>query len=66
MGLEINGTERGNKMPEYHVSYMVAYSDVVEAENAEEAADIVTRECPYDVDGYAHVVRIDTGEEWDC
>lgn len=53
-------------MPEYHVSYMVVYSDVVEAENAEEAANIVTRECPYDVDGYAHVVRIDTGEEWDC
>ena len=53
-------------MPEYHVSYMVVYSDVVEAENAEEAADIVARECPYDVDGYAHVVRIDTDEEWDC
>lgn len=65
MGLEINGTEWGDKMPKYHVAYMVVYSDVVEAENAREAADIVARECPYDVDGYAHVVRIDTDEEWD-
>lgn len=52
-------------MKEYHVSYMVIYSEVVEAESAEEAAEIVERNCPYDVDGGAFVVDKETGEEYD-
>jgi hypothetical protein len=52
-------------MAEYHVAYMCVYSDVVEADSPEEAADKVERDCPYDIDGLAHVVRIDTDEEWD-
>lgn len=52
-------------MAEYHVAYMCIYSDVVEADNPEEAAEIVSKDCPYDVDGQAHVTRIDTDEEWD-
>lgn len=52
-------------MAEYSVTYMVVYSDVVEAESPEEAAEIVSKNCPYDVDGEAHVTRIDTDEEWD-
>lgn len=52
-------------MEEYHVSYMVIYSEVVEAESAEEAAEIVAHNCPYDVDGGAFVVNKKTGEEFD-
>lgn len=52
-------------MKKYHVSYMAAYSEVVEAESAEEAAEIVAHDCPYDVDGGAFVVDQDTGEEFD-
>ena len=52
-------------MKEYRVSYMVIYSEVVEAESAEEAAEIVARNCPYDVDGGAFVVDKETGEEYD-
>lgn len=52
-------------MPEYHVAYTVIYSDVVEAESPEEAADIVESECPYDIDGAAFVTRIDTDETWE-
>ena len=52
-------------MAEYSVSYMVIYSDTVEADSPEEAADMVQQSCPYDVDGYAHVVNQETGEEWD-
>lgn len=50
---------------EYFVSYMVVYGDTVEADSPEEAADIVAAECPYDVDGYAHVTNEETGESWD-
>ena len=52
-------------MPKYHVSYMLIFSDVVEAESPEEAADIVEYECPYDIDGEAFVTRIDTDETWE-
>lgn len=52
-------------MTEYFVSYMVVYGDTVEADNPEEAADMVAAACPYDVDGYAHVTNEETGESWD-
>ena len=52
-------------MAEYHVAYMVVYSDVVEADSPEEAANIVQESCPYDVDGFAAVTRIDTDEFWE-
>jgi hypothetical protein len=52
-------------MAEYSVYYMVVYSYTVEAESPEEAAEIVASNCPYDVDGEAHVVNEETGEEWD-
>ncbi len=60
-------TQRGevNRMTEYIVSYMVIYLDTVEAESPEEAAEMVQLSCPYDVDGEAHVVNTETGEEWD-
>ena len=48
----------------YHVAYMCVYSDTVEADSPEEAAKIVARECPYDIDGAAEVTRIDTDESW--
>lgn len=54
-----------HKMAEYSVSYMVVYSDTVEAESPEEAADMVQWSCPYDVDGLAYVVNEETGEEWE-
>lgn len=38
-------------MSKYHVAYMCCYSDVVEADSPEEAAEIVAGECPYDIDG---------------
>lgn len=52
-------------MTEYFVSYMVVYGDTVESDSPEEAADIVAAECPYDVDGSAHVTNQETGESWD-
>lgn len=52
-------------MREYHVSYMVVYSEVVEAESPEEAAEIVAKNCPYDIDGGAFVVDEETREEYD-
>lgn len=52
-------------MSEYHVSYMVIYDDVVEADSPEEAAEKVARDCPYDIDGEAFVTRIDTDETWE-
>ena len=52
-------------MAEYHVAYMVCYSDTVDAESPEEAAEIVAQDCPYDIDGAAAVSRIDTGEFWE-
>lgn len=52
-------------MKKYHVSYMVVYSEVVEAESPEDAAEIVARNCPYDVDDGAFVVDKETGEEFD-
>lgn len=52
-------------MTDYSVSYMVIYSDMVETESPKEAAEIVANNCPYDIDGKAHVVNEETGEEWD-
>lgn len=52
-------------MKKYYVSYMVIYSEVVKAESAEEAAEIVEHDCPYDIDGGAFIVDQDTGEEFD-
>ena len=52
-------------MKEYHVSFMVAYSDTVEAESPEEAVDIVVRDCPYDGIDNIFVVDTETGEEFE-
>lgn len=49
----------------YNVTYTVLYSESVLANSPEEAADIVENNCPYDIDGYAYVVDIDSGEEWE-
>ena len=54
----------GQKMSRYLVAYEVIYSEVVEAESPEEAAEIVYNNCPYDVDGEACVTDIATDEEW--
>ena len=50
-------------MPRYYVSYMVVYSEEVEADSPEEAADMVANECPYDIDGAAAVTDVDTDEQ---
>ena len=52
-------------MSKFFVSYMVIYSDTVEADNPEEAADIVAADCPYDVDGNAYITNLETGEIFD-
>lgn len=52
-------------MSEYTVSYMVVYTETVEADSPEEAAEIVQNNCPYDVSGAASVTNEDTGEYWD-
>ena len=52
-------------MNEYFVSYMCIYSRKVEADCPEEAADIVANDCPYDIDGNAYVVDVNTGEEFE-
>ena len=52
-------------MKEYHVSYMCVYSQTVVADSPEEAADMVERSCPYDVDGLAYVTDRETGEEFE-
>ena len=52
-------------MNEYFVSYMCIYSQKVEADCPEEAADIVASDCPYDIDGNAYVVDVNTGEEFE-
>ena len=52
-------------MAKYHVTYTATYSDVVEADSPEQAAEIVAQECPYDIDGEAYVTRIDTDETWE-
>ena len=54
-------------MKHYHVSFLVVYDDVVEAETPEEAADIAMDNCQYDVEGNsgAYVVCEETGEEFD-
>lgn len=50
-------------MPRYYVSYMVVYGDEVEADTPEEAADMVAKDCPYDIDGAAAVTDLDTEEQ---
>ena len=52
-------------MVEYHVAYMCVYSDVVEADTPEEAAEMVAESCPFDIDGEAFITRIDTDETWE-
>jgi hypothetical protein len=52
-------------MAEYHVSYMVIYSEVVDANSPEEAAEMVCDNCSYDVDGDAWVTNLETGEEYE-
>lgn len=52
-------------MGEYNVAYMVVYSETVEADSPEEAAEIVRYNCPYDVSGAAAVTDEETGEYWD-
>ena len=52
-------------MKEYNVAYMVVYSEVVEANSPEEAADIVMNNCPYDVDGLACVTDLETDEQFE-
>lgn len=46
-------------MARYFVSYMCVYSETVNADTPEEAADIVANNCPCDVDGEPEVVMID-------
>ena len=50
-------------MKKYLVSFMCIYSDEVEAESPEEAADIVEHNCPLDIDGLACVTDMETGEQ---
>ena len=52
-------------MDDYVVSYMVIYSDTVQATSPEEAARLVEDDCPYDVDGTACVVNLRTGETFE-
>lgn len=49
----------------YHVACMCIYSDVVEADSPEEAAEKVAGDCPYDINGEIAVTRIDTDEQWE-
>ena len=55
----------GQSMSEYTVSYMVVYTETVEADSPEEAAEIVQYNCPYDVSGAAAVINEEIGEYWD-
>lgn len=52
-------------MAKYFVSYMVVYSDTVEADSPEEAADMVADDCLFDIDGSAFVTNQNTGETFD-
>lgn len=52
-------------MSTYEVSFMVVYSDTVEADSPEQAVELVDEYCPYDIDGSAWVTDIDTSEEWE-
>ena len=52
-------------MVKYHVAYNCIYSDVIEANSPEEAAEMVAQGCPFDIDGEAFVTRIDTDETWE-
>ena len=56
-------SEWSEHMNKYYVSYMVVYSEEVEADTPEEAADIVAKKCPYDVDGAAAVTNLETDEQ---
>lgn len=52
-------------MKKYFVSFMCVYSDEVEAETPEEAASIVERDCPYDIDGVGYVTDMETDEQYE-
>lgn len=51
----------------YNVSYMCVFTQTVYAKTPEEAAEVASSMCKYDIDGTypAHVVDIETEEEWD-
>ena len=53
------------KLNSYCVSFMCIYNEVVQAESAEEAVELVENECPYDIDGMAFVTNLETGEEFE-
>lgn len=52
-------------LKEYNVSFMVVWSEHVEAESPEEAVDIAVRDCPYDGIDNIFAVDIETGEEFE-
>lgn len=52
-------------MKEYHVSYMCIYSETVIADSPKEAAEMVERSCPCDVDGLACVTDLETDEQFE-
>lgn len=52
-------------MARYVVSYMVVYTECVEAESPKEAAEKVEKSCPYDIEGSAWVTNENTREEWE-
>lgn len=53
------------KLNSYCVSFMCMYNEIVRAESAEEAVELVESECPYDIDGKVFVTNLDTGEEFE-
>ena len=52
-------------MKKYFVSFMCVYSEEVEAESPEEAADIVSNDCPLTIDGLACVTDMETDEQFE-
>lgn len=52
-------------MKKYYVSFMCVYSEEIEAESPEEAAEIVSGNCPLDIDGLACVTDLETDEQFE-
>jgi hypothetical protein len=52
-------------MAKYFVSCMCVYNDVIEADSPEEAADILTERCYYDIDGVIAVTDTETNEYYE-
>jgi len=44
---------------------MCIFSEVVEADSPEEAAEIVEHDCPYDIDGSAYVTDLETDKQYE-